>query len=104
MNKSILITCGAIVIAASALSILGCSKEAPSNGAAAEGSAALEPGKGHGRASAELAAACDGKKNGDECSAKMGDREIKGQCTTRPENTQSGQLFCRPTRHAPPAQ
>jgi len=104
MNKSLSMTRTAIVIAASALSILGCSKKPTPDGAPAEGSAAVEPGKGHRQPSAELSAACDGKKSGDECSAKLGDRELKGQCTARPENAQSGQLFCRPTRHAPPVQ
>jgi len=104
MQQSLSMKRAAIVIAASALSMLGCSKKPTPDGAPAEGSAAVEPGKGRRLPSAELAAACDGKKSGDECSAKLGDRELKGQCAAGPENAQSGQLFCRPTRHAPPVQ
>ena len=104
MKKLAPMTVATITMVFSTLSILGCSKHPPPDEAAAQGSAPLEQGKVRRQPPAELYAACDGKKNGDECTAKRGDHEFKGQCINRPESGQDQRLFCRPSRPAQQAQ
>lgn len=52
---------------------------------------------------AELFDACNGKKAGDECSAKKDDWEVKATCNTSPHPGSDGRLACVPGRPKGPA-
>lgn len=90
-----------LVIALScAFHATGCEKKAGPGEPPAEGSAALGAGRGMHQPPAEALAACEGKKSGDACTAKMGDREQSGTCEAPPQAGTDTRLSCRPERPA----
>jgi hypothetical protein len=53
---------------------------------------------------AEMLDACSGKQEGEACSVKHGDHEMKGTCAPSPHSDAGARLACRPERPegAPP--
>jgi hypothetical protein len=49
----------------------------------------------------EAYAACDGKKQGDSCRVKLGDREMDGTCENPPPGASESRLACRPAGPPP---
>ncbi|MCK9460062.1 MAG: hypothetical protein M0R80_10520 [Proteobacteria bacterium] len=77
---------------------LSCRVQGPPPGRPPGGDAMMPPpgGPGGGRPPEEALAACDGKKTGDACSMKIGDRATEGTCSAPPEGAEGGRLSCRP--------
>jgi len=88
--------------------VSACSKQPEQDGnAAPSGSAqrplAAPPGSGGppgmGQPPPESFEACVDKAEGDECTMKHGDREMKGTCATAPPNASDTRLSCSPSGH-----
>jgi hypothetical protein len=84
--------------------MLACRLAAPPQGRPPEGTMAPSPQEGApgGMPPEEVFTACDGKKAGDACSVKMGDRALDGTCAVPPESAQDSRLSCRPSSQPGP--
>jgi hypothetical protein len=63
-------------------------------------SACSKHGKERRGLAPEALSACEGKKSGDSCTVKMGDREMAGACASHPSDAGESQLACRPVHPA----
>jgi hypothetical protein len=54
------------------------------------------PGGPAGGPPAEAYTACTGKKSGDACDVKMGDKTESGTCAAAPDGASDARLSCRP--------
>ena len=94
--KVLLQTSRVMIAIAFTISIAGCSKHPPPDEAVASASAGLERARPRRQRPVEFLEACDGKKIGDECTVKRGDRELKGKCFSRAAGEPDQRPYCRP--------
>lgn len=94
MKKIVPLVTITAVVALAFSSVFGCSKKP-----GPEGGPMGSAGPFGGQPPAEAFTACDGKKSGDSCSIKMGDRETNGSCVAA-SNSTDNKLSCRPDRPA----